>query len=108
VTQAQPEPTAGFSAPEDAEDVEDDDGDEDYEDADENDDDDDEDEDEDDDSPGTEGEGFPAPFTQHDPVVDTWSSPDSLVLGLRVYTHKDAVAVIGGQLYGEKVPLKQG
>jgi hypothetical protein len=94
-----------FSASENAEDVEDDDGDEDYEDVDEDEDGDDE--DEDDDFPGNEGEGFPVPFTSHDPVVDTWSSPDSLVLGLRVYTHKDAVAVVGGQLYGEKVPLKQ-
>ena len=35
---------------------------------------------------------------QHSPVVDSWGSSESVFLGLRVYTHQDAPAIIGGQL----------
>jgi hypothetical protein len=34
----------------------------------------------------------------HSPIPDNWSSPESVFLGLRVYTHKDSPVVIGGQL----------
>ena len=84
--------------------VEDDDGDEDYEDVDDADHD-----DSDDETPTSSSDDDDSVNADiaHDPVVDIWNSSDALFLGLRVYTHKDAVAVVGGQSYSGPVPVME-